>query len=283
MKSSETNQRRFLIITLLMVFIPWTILAIISGLYDLQISNAIVNFHSWWGGFGQDYGEAPGYGIIGIALTVLLGSPIKKIKQQKIPGLVISAIGIGVMIYFIVNFNAKIMTICVHISGSILIFSLLEYKNDLIEYRKFAQLVLLLAIINPLIFVQTTKLLCGRVRFRDLVELGFEFYTPWYLPPGPSIHHASFPSGHTAMGWMLLPLIALVIEKKAKKPLKIFTICFVSLWGFFIACSRVVIGAHYFSDVLFSTGMAFLAYVILYYFIYLKQEKVVKEEMTFLE
>ncbi len=279
----ENKRQQFLLIALLAIFIPWIILAIVFGIYDLQISNAVVNFESWWGNFGADYGETPGFGLIGISIAVLFGSFIKKTKMQKIPAFVISAIGITLMIYFLFDYTPKAATICGSIAGSVLIFSFLELNRDLNNYKKFAWLVLLLSIINPLGFVQITKLLCGRVRFRDLVDMGFEFYTPWYLPPEPTIRHMSFPSGHTAMGWMVLPLLVLVREKETKDPMKIITVGFVFLWGFFVACSRVVVGAHFASDVLFSTGMGLLAFAILYYYMYLKPKKVEKEENNPLE
>ena len=52
---------------ILLVILSWVILAIIFGFLDLEISKAVVDEKSLWGKFGNDFGEAPGYGLIGIA------------------------------------------------------------------------------------------------------------------------------------------------------------------------------------------------------------------------
>ncbi len=272
MRIIEKSENVFLFKSLIIVLVPWIILAIIFGLYDLEISNLFVDFSSNWGRFGADFGEAPGFALIGISIVSLIGGSIKKIKLQKIPAFVISIAGIGVMIYGFVSRERKISIISGIIALSILVFALVKFHVDWKRYRRFASIVVLLAIFNPLIFVQITKLLCGRVRYRDLANIGFEYYRPWYLPPGPTIKHASFPSGHTAMGWMLLPLIIYIREKKLEKSLEIYLTTSIIYWGLFVAASRVIVGAHFASDVLFSTSMAFIVTILLYYFFYLKEK-----------
>ena len=64
---------QFIFKALVFVIIPWIILAVVFGLYDLQISNAIVNFDNILGKIGADFGEAPGYALIVIAITSLFG------------------------------------------------------------------------------------------------------------------------------------------------------------------------------------------------------------------
>ncbi len=272
MRIIEKSENVFLFKSLIIVLVPWVILAIIFGLYDLEISNLFVDFNSVWGAFGADFGEAPGYALIGISVVSLIGGLIKKVKLQKIPAFVISTAGIGVMIYGFVSRERKISIISGIIALSILIFALVKFHVDWKRYRRFAGIIVLLTIFNPLIFVQITKLLCGRVRYRDLAKIGFEYYHPWYLPPGPTMKHASFPSGHIAMGWMLLPLIIYIREKKLAKSLEIYLVISIIYWGLLVATSRVIVGAHFASDVLFSTGMAFIVTILLYYFFYLKKK-----------
>jgi membrane-associated phospholipid phosphatase len=102
------------------------------------------------------------------------------------------------------------------------------------------------------LLVSSLKLVWGRVRFRDLQPLAGDF-TPWYAPQGWT-GHASFPSGHTALGWLLLT--SLLIWPRGTPPYWLALAMCLS-WGVFVATSRVVIGAHYLSDVLFSTAFAF--------------------------
>jgi len=250
----------------LLVFVFWIILAIIFGIYDLNISIAVVDGASAWGNFGADYGELPGYALIGIALATFFGGNIKNLKLQKIPALIIIVIGILFIIFdsdFYVGFSLVIPMI---------IYTIITWNKDWKNYRTLAGIISLLAIIHPLLFVQIVKILCGRIRFRDLDLPGFTNFTPWFLPPGLSSDGRSFPSGHTAMGWMLLPLLIAVKDRKIKDPYRIVVTVLVIGWGLFVGLSRIVVGAHYASDVLFSTGMAAIVTILLYKKSYLKRK-----------
>ncbi|GAG16871.1 unnamed protein product, partial [marine sediment metagenome] len=117
----------------------------------------------------------------------------------------------------------------------------------------------------------------GRVRFRDLVPPppppGYTSFTPWFLPPGISLDNSSFPSGHAAMGWMFLPLLIIVKDRKIKDPIRIIVSILVIGWGLFVGLSRIAVGAHYASDVLFSTGAATIITIFLYTRFYRKRNK----------
>ena len=262
--SEKTNWSMVSKLTLL-VLVSWIILAIIFGIYDLNISRAVVDETSAWGNFGADYGELPGWALIGIALATFFGGYIKNLKLQKIPALIIIVIGMLFIIFdsdFYTGFSFIIPMI---------IYTIITWNKDWKNYRTLACIISLLAVINPLLFVQIVKILCGRIRFRDL-DLEFTNFTPWFLPPGLSSDGRSFPSGHTAMGWMLLPLLIVVKDRKIKDPYRIVVTVLVIGWGLFVGLSRIVIGAHYASDVLFSTGMAAIVTILLYKKSYLKRK-----------
>lgn len=252
------------------IIVCWIILAIIFGFTDLEISKMVVNKESSWARFGKDFGEGPGYGIISISLAIFIGSFNEDIKKQKIPTYVMILIG---LFFFILGFIIADLWFVVFggfISISLLIFLLLASNKDWREFKTISFVIILLAIINPLLFVLITKFLTGRVRFNNLAS-DYSNYTPWFLPPGPSLKNDSFPSGHAAMGWMFLPLLIEIKDRKWKDPIKIFTILIVFTWGLFIAISRVVIGDHYASDVLFPTGMAAIATIWLYQKYYIEK------------
>ncbi|MHA1489248.1 MAG: phosphatase PAP2 family protein [Promethearchaeota archaeon] len=255
---------------LLIVIIPWIILAVIFGIFDLEISIAIVDENSTWGNFGADYGETPGWGLILIALAILIGTLSKNIKKQKIGGFLSIIIGIIYFIYYLIDGDQKRVNDGAGMIVAVVIFLIFTFNKDWNDYKKMATIILILAIINPLIFVQISKFLCGRVRFRDLA-LDYSNYTPWFLPPGLS-GNKSFPSGHAAMGCMLLPLLIIVNDREFKDPLRIFLTMVVIGWGFFVGLSRVVVGAHFLSDILFSTGVAAVTTIILYKIFYLNRE-----------
>ncbi|MHA1293855.1 MAG: phosphatase PAP2 family protein [Promethearchaeota archaeon] len=257
---------------LLIIIIPWIILAIVFGFTDLEISKAIVNEESTWGNFGAEYGEAPGYGLIGIGIVILIGCSTEDIKKQKLGAFIVIIITMILFAWGIADNDKELMIYGGFIGIPILIFTIFLYNEDWNKYKTIAAVIVLLAILNPLLFVQITKILAGRVRYRNL-ETSTIGYTPWWAPPGLSSGlsgNASFPSGHTAMGWMFLPLLIIVKDRDWKDPIKILTWILVIGWGLFVALSRIVVGAHYASDVLFSTGMAALITILLYRKFYLE-------------
>ena len=254
----------------LIVIIVWVILAIIFGISDLLISIAVVDESSIWGNFGADYGEIPGYILIAIALATLLGSLFTNIILQKIPGYV--GVVVGALFILFID-DEKYQNIGWALIFSLLIYVAITWNKDWKRYRNISSVIALLAVINPLLFIQITKILCGRVRFRDLVSPGYTGFTPWFLPPGISGGGSSFPSGHAAMGWMFLPLLLVVKDRKIKDPLRIIVTILVIGWGMFVAASRVAVGAHYASDVLFSTGAATIITIFLYTRFYRKRNK----------
>ena len=129
----------------------------------------------------------------------------------------------------------------------------------------------------------------GRMRFRAInssvgqaliADGKVQGYTPWYIRngqppkdiidmfvanyPGASDAFKSFPSGHTCAAGMSYALIMLpdVVEFKHKKFGKIA--CWIApiVLTMLVAISRIVVGAHYMSDVTFGGTIAFLCFVI---------------------
>jgi membrane-associated phospholipid phosphatase len=262
-------------IYLVIVIISWVILAIIfglyDGLYDLQISIFVVNEASLWGNFGADYGEYPGYAFIALGLSAYIGGYIKNLKAQKIPAYLAILYG-GIMLSIsLLDQNLRKIIEYLMIIFSVIIFIIVNWNTDLSKYRKVSGIISFLALVNPLLFVQLVKLFWGRVRFRDLF-VGYSNFTPWYIPQGIT-GNFSFPSGHTAMGWMFLPLLITVQKRDWKNPVKLLTVLLVLGWGIFVGLSRIVVGAHYASDVLFATGVAAVTTLLLYNRFFHKQEK----------
>ena len=248
---------------LMIIIISWIVLAIIFGIFDLEISIAVVKEVNYgWGNFGADYGEAPGWSLIMIAIAVVSGSLHGHIKKQKIPAFIIIFIGLMLFLIGIVDYDEGLIIFGISIFGPIIAFLALTLNKNYKDYRTIALIILILAVINPLIFVQIVKPIWGRVRFRDLSN-NYSNYTPWFIINGYT-GNQSFPSGHTAMAAMFLPILILVKGRKWKDPIKVI-ICILTIgWILFVGASRVVIGAHYASDVLFSLGMASIVTILLY-------------------
>ncbi|TKJ23990.1 MAG: hypothetical protein CEE43_02160 [Promethearchaeota archaeon Loki_b32] len=267
MRMLENLKESFTEKLLLIIVIVWVILALVFGFTDLEISKAVVDDSSEWGIFGRDYGEVPGYALIAIALSTFLGSFNNNLNLQKIPAYI--SVIVGVLFIIFAGDETNLYTgWCLIIP--LIFYVIITWNKDWKNYRTLAGIISLLAIINPLVLVQIIKLLWGRVRFRDL-SLGFVDYTPWFLPQGIT-GNQSFPSGHTAMGWMFLPLLIIVKDRKNTDAVKILSSILILGWGLFVALSRIVVGAHYASDVLFSTGFAAVITILLYRKYYLNKK-----------
>lgn len=123
-----------------------------------------------------------------------------------------------------------------------------EQKKTLLLIAKTT----ILASITLLLLCSMLKILAGRIRFRDMESLS-EF-TPWYVFH-PSLVHKSFPSGHTANACSVFGFcyLALIFKNRLMKILCVLLPCALVLS---MAITRMMMGAHYASDVLFSIGMA---------------------------
>jgi len=252
------------------ILIIWGFLAFIVIFFDLQISILVVDTHSPWGLFVYTFGEIPGYIVLIFALLIYfrVHMPSKPVKKTFFALIILIA-----LIYLLYAVEQRLLENVVPFNDSksfflvlttafsaVLLILWMRIDIQLVKnYDYFARVTLLLGIINPLLFVQIVKIIWGRVRFRNLAP-DYSNYSPWYIPQGIT-GNKSFPSGHTAMGWMLLPLMLLTKNKGKKTHYTIGIV--IIFWGLVVALGRVVIGAHYASDILFSSGMALVSFVLL--------------------
>ena len=200
----------------------WALLAAAFAFLDLPISVAVVNRDSTWGRWLARWGEQPGLisGTIAFALVVVMG-----------------LVGLIRLVPRFAQNNAL----------------LLPRSIRAYAWTTFAMLAL-----NRFLFVPLGKLYWGRVRFKDLDPTHADF-TPWYVVNGVT-GHFSFPSGHSAAGWLLLPLVFLAM--RAPKFVQIAVLMASATWGIAVSLSRVRVGAHYASDVLFSTGVSVVIFLL---------------------
>lgn len=260
--------------TLTTVIIVWAALAVLFVLTDLDISRAIAHTDSPLGLFIEHYGDLPGLliilfaGLVMIAqlagregwalwglraflflLSVLLVLYIAGELARPYSGL--SALLRRRWVAFSLGV-AAVVGLCLRLAWS-------RIQSFAAKHPSFAALTLRFAFFAYLLFVHGLKGIWGRFRFRDLAK-GFTNFTPFYQPRGFN-GGVSFPSGHTVMGWMLLPLLLLVWRRR--RALKVLVLSAIIAWAMLVAYARVLVGAHYASDVLFSTGAALVCFLIL--------------------
>ena len=110
-----------------------------------------------------------------------------------------------------------------------------------------------------ILFVQPIKIFWGRIRFRDLAE-NYSDFSAWYFPQGIT-GNQSFPSGHAAMGFMMIALFVFFADKAFYK--RIIIKGLIISWALAVCASRVIIGAHFASDVLFGAFSMIISYLFI--------------------
>lgn len=108
-----------------------------------------------------------------------------------------------------------------------------------------------------LLTVDIMKNLWGRVRFRDLLSSGScDGFTAWFVINGKN-GNKSFPSGHTAgAGMSYLLMLLPFIDKKREKYRAVYFWC-PFIYTSAVALTRLVMGAHYLTDVAVGGVIAF--------------------------
>ncbi len=113
--------------------------------------------------------------------------------------------------------------------------------------------------------IESVKIVWGRVRFRELLRQGStDGFMPWYRPGGftTSNEYKSFPSGHTAgAGVSYLMLLLPYVSPKWKQH-KVWCFVIPLVYTGTVAFSRMVMGAHYLSDVTVGGMISFTAVII---------------------
>ncbi len=199
----------------------WIFLAVIFGIFDLEISKNLVNQNSGWAQFLQDYGMIPGLLVI-LSGVYIYYSFIKTKSDvwsyiQKVVFFMVSS---GLIFHLLVQLLGSIATnhliifVIISFAISIIIFIVLHLKNQVQSALAiiYAKVVVAVAFWGYVICIQGVKYFWGRFRFREL-DAAFSQFTPWYLPQGVT-GSDSFPSGHAAMGFILLPLLIFLSNKK---------------------------------------------------------------------
>lgn len=246
-------------------------LAILFAFTDLSISQSIANPQSGWAHTMEAYGQIPGIlvGFFGASVLLRLNKLEKTFKS------IASGIGLSILSIFTsfmfwgeafgqqvgadVNYQLAVVLALLLVIAVQAWFRRIP-DQIMYQYKTFGKIALSLMFVAGVISVWAIKIPWGRWTYRDILEVGdISLFTPWYLPQGNNGHH-SFISGHTALSFCVLPIV-LLFEKK-KRPYIIAWILALT-WGVVGAVSRVAIGAHFPSDVLFGGGQTLLWFWIL--------------------
>lgn len=290
----------------LIIFVLFIVLILIGTFLDLQISKTIADLNfgeyyskNYFGLVFEVIGELPVYILACCcALIIMLNINYKNKNLDLIVKLTFYILACGAM--FLVFFKAfgyvfkhmdmksflyepYILTVFAFFAFSItmLIYLILK-KLDVATLQKlliFAIFAILVISISNAI-TQSLKPIFTRERFRTMKLLNdsnFSGYTPWYIPNTNIVDIAgigsdafkSFPSGHATSAASLVCLLFLfdLFPNLRTKTKKVILYLGVISWIVLVAISRIVMGAHYFSDVVFGyfiTIFSFLFFRYLY-------------------
>ncbi len=240
----------------IIIFYLAALAALLAALFwDLELDKILNNPEDIFSIWFQNTGEIPSRLISPIAGTVLFYT--YKTKLERAAGLIIclggsAYFGYYIGKYFFIEENKMLFSIIYGLGFGIVCLILGQLINVPDKYRELIRKTAILGIIVmflQLAVVEGLKYLWGRVRFRDLIAAGsYDAFTPWYKINGIN-GNKSFPSGHTAGAGMsyLIMLLPYISDKWKNRT----QICF---WTAFIytsvvAFTRLVMGAHYLSDV----------------------------------
>ena len=236
---------------------------------DLEFSRSLVNAQASWAVWLERLGEFPGGLTAWLASAILLARGIQAERRDEGQRwcLVIGLLALLCLSIYIpnrfsyyfwesrpVSFPEWLMAFTV---AAFVVWGILRLMGEASPEacreaaKKAAFVLLVFAVIMLAVYI--IKGVWGRVRFREMHD-NFELYTPWYVvvhdSPG-----TSFPSGHTASAAMTALLIFLlpIQQRRIRNLLVLASVVYTLI----MAYSRVVLGAHFFTDTLFGMGISY--------------------------
>lgn len=242
------------------------ILLIILTYNDLRIAQWIYHPDSQFGRFFELVGTLP-VPIIGIfSCVALITTAQKKICINTILSYLIS------LSLFKIGFSAyQIHTYIIPmLAGTVIwtivsIFITLKIVND--GYRdslRQAAIISIVAVFVSLFGVSKIKEFVSRERFYHLKNL--DEFTYWYQIQPVKIQDPSFPSGHSAQSALTFCFLFIPnFVKKFDTPFWHITISiFAFMFTFCVMISRLILGAHYATDVLIGATISIITIVTTY-------------------
>ena len=250
------------------LFLFWLAAVVLASFYDLDISLAIANPDSVFGRILEVAGEPPAILFTSFNFALISAYLFKK-SHRCIPAVLLEIVTVGTSVFTFIKIKGyladygiigdsvihMLAASVIAITVSIL-FVTVTLKMSEESLTRYFDTTLRCALVGVATFViiWLFKLTWGRVRFRQGGSSP-ELFTPWYLPQGFN-GYFSFPSGHTANATVIISstFYFKFMSDKAKR-CKPFIVALLAVWLAAVAFSRVVVGAHFLSDVLFGAAI----------------------------
>lgn len=244
-------------------YIPYIvagILFMIAALFDLEINTYLYAPQSVFGMFFERF----------ILIPIIMVLPITcfayyTLHQRRIV-LLLYAGCCSYVILDLVHFwmplsQVFIESLCASLLFMIVLFILLRqvpysFWKQHERFLLFTSLVFVSAILTTFVWKQ----FWGRVRFREMYP-DLSLFTPWYIPRGVT-GHQSFPSGHTTAMSVLLCSLEYYKARGIKKRASVLQYLLVLLMILLMMLSRMIVGAHFLSDVTMGFTITYTYYLL---------------------
>lgn len=266
--------KKFYIVTISVFIILMAVLAV--GNLDYTISKAIINEHSIFARFFDIFGELPATVGLILGVTLLYGGRNRSKRWWNILSTIITGIFVSLfsfMMWFNITryiFHEDISKITIFAYVIVFVLTLATIAcsfyfahtkgNKWTGLKRHAWL-LIVVIISEMIIVNIIKGIWARPRMRTIVT-GENEFKHWYEINGWTNDNdlKSFPSGHAANAWVGLVYMIFIPYIKSIK-MKWYIIG-ASVWGTCLALARVILGAHFLSDVLVGSYITIFLFII---------------------
>lgn len=261
----------------------FTIGIILGSLFDLQVSSALYSSKDVFGLAMASFGHWVGYSFLALMAGFIFRSGLKeKVTWQKICEIALGVVGYfastwlaGKEVSSVNGYNTPELKwlwviVCGVLFAAIFFFGNIYGKKNENKAIILALFILVVFMMIELIPVsQILKSLVRRPRYRVVANDAYGYqasFTNWWetfkgfddlLAANPtadhfSEHFRSFPSGHAGVAGIMmfgLPYLTLIEEKLKGKEFLLFIIGFI--FTLLMCLSRIIVGAHYLSDVSF--------------------------------
>lgn len=268
------------------------ILMIIGSFFDYQISMTLFHPKSYFGILLASYGQLPAMLCLGVAGILL----IKIVDYQKKVKMLLSYVfGILLSVFAIMGITMDPMLYMPNMSivASIIIAISLVVITDVIIWKltynakrqQIKKVIILFVgvIFIELILINIIKIPWARPRMRMISTQAQAYFQPWWIIGSNMKEHLmalgvaaeefkSFPSGHTgnAACAMMLGVLPMICQKLKNKENLLFSIGV--LFTLIVALSRIIMGAHFLTDVTVGMSITFIIEVIFVYILWKKRE-----------
>jgi len=269
------------------VFCIIAVLLTLGGLFDLSLAERLYSPNIVMAQVLEGVGIFPPFFIFAATFALLFFVIDEKKRYPLLKKILCAAItAVAYFLYGFMAINETVLAVfwlnCTVGAAAALVFTPLtlflmskvkaDRRKDLAIFLIFASIV---CVIADILIVNGMKFIWGRPRYREMVVDDDLIFSPWYHLNGFSLHgHHSFPSGHTASAGALFVFCALGEVFPNWKEKEGFLAFVAALYTITMAFSRMVLGAHFLSDVTAGFAISFVTYAVARYLYFKMQSPV---------